>query len=203
MHSSVVWNTKRSVNIGVYSHVDWWSELVLFFVFCLNLLLGHCTKPSRMYEAEVQCGKCAPVTEHKFLCSMASEAKQSGMSEFGAEKGVLQGHTRRWVPLPNKSPNSPKAFSKTFWKARWGCRRWLLQTSWRRKILCPLRSGRGVPVTSNKENVVLCSTTFICIWMKSVMPLKARALRMGYLAYFRLEATFLTQREGNRTQRLK
>ena len=38
---------------------------------------------------------------------------------------------------------------------------------------------------------------------KSVIPLKVRALRMSYPAYFRLEATFLTQREGNRIQRLK
>ena len=91
---------------------------MLFFVFCLNLLLGHRTKPSRMYEAEVQCGKCAPVTEHKFLCSMASEAKQSGMSEFGAENGVLQGHARRWVACAQQKHKLPKGFQQSVLKGQ-------------------------------------------------------------------------------------
>ena len=155
MHGSVVWNTKRSVNIGVYSHVDWWSELVLFFVFCLNLLLGHRTKPSRMYEAEVQCDMCAPVTENKFLCSMASDAKQVECQSLEQRKVHCRATQGDGWLVPNKSPNSPKAFSKAFWKASWGGRDWLLQTSWCRKILCSRRSGHGVPV--NLQQKKCCS----------------------------------------------
>ena len=32
--------------------------------------------------------------------------------EFGAQKGLLQGHARRWVAHALKTLNSPKAFSK-------------------------------------------------------------------------------------------
>ena len=32
--------------------------------------------------------------EHKLLCPMHSEAQQTKISEFGAEKGLLQGHAR-------------------------------------------------------------------------------------------------------------
>ena len=35
------------------------------------------------------------VTELKSVCPMHSEAKQTEMSEFGAEKGLLQGQARR------------------------------------------------------------------------------------------------------------
>ena len=59
-----------------------------------------------------------PVTEHKFLCPTHSEAKQTKMSEFGAEEGLLQGHARRQVARAQNTPNSPKSFSKALLKAR-------------------------------------------------------------------------------------
>ena len=42
----------------------------------------------------------------------APDAKQTETSEFGAEKGLLQGHARRPVAHALKSPNSPKGFRK-------------------------------------------------------------------------------------------
>ena len=59
------------------------------------------------------------VTEHKFMCPTHSEAKQTKMSAFGAEKGSLQGHARRWVAHAPKIPKSRKGFSKAFLKAGW------------------------------------------------------------------------------------
>ena len=32
------------------------------------------------------------INKQKFMCQMHSEAKQSEMLEFGAEKGLLEGH---------------------------------------------------------------------------------------------------------------
>ena len=47
---------------------------------------------------------------------MHNEAKQNETSEFGAEKGLLQGYTRRMVAhAPN--PKLPKGFSKAFLQA--------------------------------------------------------------------------------------
>ena len=44
-----------------------------------------------------------PVTECKFLCLMYNEAKQTKMSEFGAEKGLLPGQARRMVARAQKT----------------------------------------------------------------------------------------------------
>ena len=41
---------------------------------------------------------------------MHSEAKQSETSEFGAERGLLQGHARRWVAHALKIPELPEGF---------------------------------------------------------------------------------------------
>ena len=48
-----------------------------------------------------------------------SEVDETKTSEFGAEKGLLQGPVRRRVLMPstpNKNPNSLKAFRKAFFK---------------------------------------------------------------------------------------
>ena len=48
-----------------------------------------------------------------------SEVNETETSEFGAEKGLLQGPVRRRVlmpPTPSKNPNSLKAFRKAFFK---------------------------------------------------------------------------------------
>ena len=51
---------------------------------------------------------------------------------------------------------------------------------------CPCRSGLNIPVNLQRDKCILCSTTFfsLCEW-KSVIPLKVKALRMGYLVCFR------------------
>ena len=45
----------------------------------------------------------------KLMCPKHSDAKQTEMLEFGAEKGLLQGHARRWVSQALKSLKLPKA----------------------------------------------------------------------------------------------
>ena len=44
---------------------------------------------------------------------MHSEAKHTKMSEFGAEKGLLQGCARRWVAYALKSPDLLKRFQQS------------------------------------------------------------------------------------------
>ena len=63
---------------------------------------------------------CKCVTECKFECPMDGEVKQIETSEFGAERGLLQGQARRMGGLCSKNPNSLKSFSKAFLKRRWG-----------------------------------------------------------------------------------
>lgn len=58
------------------------------------------------------------VMECKFTCPMHSKAKQTEMSEFEAEKDLLQGYPRRQVDHA-PSPNSLKGFNKAFLKAWW------------------------------------------------------------------------------------
>ena len=50
------------------------------------------------------------------MCPMDSEGKLK--IQFGAEKGLLQGHARRQVTHALKSPNSLKGFGKALLKAR-------------------------------------------------------------------------------------
>lgn len=44
-------------------------------------------------------------TEHRFVCSVHSEAKQTETSEFGADRGLLQGHERSQVASLQKTHN--------------------------------------------------------------------------------------------------
>ena len=56
------------------------------------------------------------INEHKFMCSMSSEAKKTEMSEFGAEKDILAGPCKEmgssFPLLPNL--NSSKVSAKYF-----------------------------------------------------------------------------------------
>ena len=54
----------------------------------------------------------------QFVGPAHSEAKQTEVSECGAEKGLLQDHARRQVARAPQTPNSPKRFRKAFLKAR-------------------------------------------------------------------------------------
>ena len=51
------------------------------------------------------------VVEHKSLCLMHTEGKQTEMSEFGAEKGLLKGQARRTGGSRSEDPN----FLMGFW----------------------------------------------------------------------------------------
>ena len=48
------------------------------------------------------------------MCLTHGETKQTEMSEFGAEKVLLQGHARRWVTHALKSPEILEGFWKIF-----------------------------------------------------------------------------------------
>ena len=49
---------------------------------------------------------------------MHSEAKHTKTSEFGAEKGLLQGHARRRVAHALKSPELPEGFWQSIFKSQ-------------------------------------------------------------------------------------
>ena len=89
------------------------------------------------------------------MCLMHSEAKQTETSEFGAEKGLLQGHARRRVAHTLKTLNSLKAFSNALLKEREGkgmvsCCKFLRVRSCVLEVRS--QSGHNVPVNlhSNK-----------------------------------------------------
>ena len=58
------------------------------------------------------------VIECKFMCSMHNEAKHTQMSEFGTEKGLLQGHGTGRVAQTPKYPRLPTGFQQNNLKAR-------------------------------------------------------------------------------------
>ena len=54
------------------------------------------------------------VTEHKLVGPMHIQAKEIKMWEFGAEKGLLQGHARRRVGSSSKTSNLQMIFRERF-----------------------------------------------------------------------------------------
>ena len=58
------------------------------------------------------------------MCLMHNEAKQTETLEFGVEKGLLQGHARRWEVYALKSPELPARLWQSTFKSqvREGCR---------------------------------------------------------------------------------
>ena len=69
------------------------------------------------------------------VCPAHSEAEHTETPRFGAKKGLLQGHTRRWVAhTPN--PKLLEGFQQSLFKGKVEeGRGWLLQTSWYRNPL--------------------------------------------------------------------
>ena len=59
------------------------------------------------------------VAECKFVSPMYCEVEQTKMSEFGVEKGIMQGLARRMGDFSSKNPNSPTVFKNWCWKLRW------------------------------------------------------------------------------------
>ena len=53
------------------------------------------------------------------MCPMHSEAKQAQMSEFGAQKGSLQGITRKISGSSLKTPELPRDFQGVFTGKIW------------------------------------------------------------------------------------
>ena len=60
------------------------------------------------------------ITEHKFMCLMHSEIKQTKRLELGAEEGSLWGHARRMVARA-QNPQTPLGFpGKSFYRQNLG-----------------------------------------------------------------------------------
>ena len=203
-----------------------------------------------MYEAEVQCDKCASVTKHKFLCLMPIEAKQSGISEFGAEKGVLQGQTRRWVACAQQKPKLPKGFQQSILKgqvrgvtlvvANFLAQENPLSTKVRSRCSCKTPTKEMFSVLQfyvymdetcytlkgqSLENGLSCLFQASGhkegpqrVWLRDPSSQTNKLIRLFYepdkiltclgqvtdfQAGLSPESAFLTQSEGNRTQRLK
>lgn len=55
----------------------------------------------------------------KFMCATHSEAKQTKISEFGAEEDLLQGQAREQVTHAQKTPG-PSGFQGRGFKFLWG-----------------------------------------------------------------------------------
>ena len=52
------------------------------------------------------------------MCPMHSEATQTEMVVFGAEKGLLQGHERSWAAHNLKKPELPEGFWQSIFKSQ-------------------------------------------------------------------------------------
>ena len=99
--------------------------------------------------------------------------------------------------LPNHPPSLSHRVQKTvlyicdsFAKGKMKECVWLLQTSWCRNPLfqhLSSRSGQDVPINLQKNKCYSPFCNFLSLYeWENVIPLKIRALRMGYLVYFRL-----------------
>ena len=119
------------------------------------------------------------------MCLARSEAKQTETSEFGAEKGLFQGHAGRWVACATQTPKLIEGFQQSTFKGKVrgevGCQK-LLGVGILCSRSCPHRSHQGIPVNlqGHKCYSPLCNFLSLCDW-KSVIPLKVRTLRMGFL----------------------
>ena len=120
-----------------------------------------------------------------------SEAKQTKMSEFGAEKGLLQGHRRRvvggsgerWVTRDSLNPLNPQLFEgvsakhfKGKVKEQHGS---LLQTSWCQNPLflqLSLEFNSGWSCKLPTRQMFFSVQWFFNIYMNAKMTLKVQSL---------------------------
>ena len=109
------------------------------------------------------------VTQCKFMWSTHSESQQTEMFEFGAEKGLLQGHARRWVVCDPKPPEPLKGICQSiFFKARWGrgivsCWK-LLGVRTLCSCSCLYRSGHDVFVNLHQDKCYSLFCNFSCLY---------------------------------------
>ena len=121
---------------------------------------------------------------------LAEKPNDTKTLEFGAEKGLLQGHARR------HRANAPKTkcfkiFQQSIFRQRLGRGRWVRVMVGCCKLLGVLifcscsylpRSGNDVPVNFQQDK---CSATLSLYEWKSVIHVKVRVLRMGCSLSFR------------------
>lgn len=88
------------------------------------------------------------VSDCKSLCPKHNETKQIE-SQFASEKGLLQGHGRRWVAYGPPNPKLSKGFQQYTFKGKVGGGGQLLQTSWYQNplfLLLSVQVSHDVPV---------------------------------------------------------
>ena len=106
--------------------------------------------------------------EHMFMCPTHSEAKQTETSEFGAEKGLLQGQAKSRVGCTPQIPELPEGFQQSIFKGKVregrGCR--LLGAGILCSCSCPRRSGHSVPVNLQQDKCysLFCNFLFLYEW---------------------------------------
>ena len=118
------------------------------------------------------------------MCSRHSETKQIKTLEFGAEKGLFQGHARRPVAHTRKNTQLLKGFQQDSFKSKVrvgvvSCFKLLSVLWWlqEQRILCscscPARSGQDVPVNLQQDKCNSLSCNFLSLYewiLKSQSP---------------------------------
>ena len=127
-----------------------------------------------------------------------SEAKQTKMSEFRAEKGLLQGHGRRgvgdsgegWVTCDHLNPLNPQLFEgvsakyfKGKVKERHGSLLQTLGVSILRSCSCPWSSVQGGPVNFQLDKFFSVLQLFN-LYMNAKVTLKGQSLENGLSCTF-------------------
>ena len=119
------------------------------------------------------------ITELRFMCPTQSETNQYQHVGIWAEKGLLQGDTRRQEAHARPTLNSLKDFRTAFLKVRWwrgavGCHE-LLGAA----IFHPQRLGQDVPVNLQQNKCHSVLQLFISIWIEKCYTLKGWSLENG------------------------
>lgn len=69
--------------------------------------------PQQVSICWAQCPTWAAIIVTKSVCSVHTKAKQHRKSGFGAQKGLLQCHARKWVACALKSHKLPAGFQQS------------------------------------------------------------------------------------------
>ena len=92
------------------------------------------------------------------------------MSKFGAEKGLWQGHVKRWIAYTIKTPNFPKASAKPSYRKGEG-RGWLAVANFLVSDPLFLRSGHRSPYSCKPPQKQM---------LFSVLTSKDKVLRLNF-----------------------
>ena len=143
------------------------------------------------------------VTECQLMWLTHSEAKQTKMSEFGAEKGLLQGHGRRvvgdsgegWVTRDPLNPQLFEGVSAKHFKGKVKEQHgWLLRTSWCQNPLflqLSLEFNSGWSCKLPTRQMFFSVLRFFNIYMNAKVTLKGQSLENGLSCTFQAVGNIL------------